>query len=91
MQHYNPLLYPCQWWPYRVFPSRQGDPLSPFLFVIVGEALSRMIDAARDANLITDFFPTRGAPVITHLQYANDTLLFGAAEESEGRNIIAVS
>lgn len=50
-----------------------------------------MINAARDANLITDFFPTRGAPVITHLQYANNTLLFRAAKESEGRNIIAVS
>lgn len=61
------------------------------MFVIVGEALSRMIDAARDANLIAGFFPTRGGPVITHLQYANDTLLFGAAEENEGRNIIAVS
>lgn len=36
---------------------RQGDPLSPFLFAIVGEALSRMIYAARDANLITGFRP----------------------------------
>lgn len=34
---------------------RQGDPLSPFLFVIVGEALSRMIDAGNSANLIKGF------------------------------------
>lgn len=36
---------------------RQGDLLSPFLFAIVGEALSRMIYAARDTNLITGFCP----------------------------------
>lgn len=49
-----------------------------------------MIYAARDANLITGFCPASSAPVITHLQFANDTFLFGAAEENEVKNMIVV-
>ena len=30
---------------------RQGDPLSPFLFVVVGEALGQMMYAGANANL----------------------------------------
>ena len=34
---------------------RQGDPLSPFLFTIVREALGCMITTAGEANLISGF------------------------------------
>lgn len=41
---------------------RQGDPLSPFLFIIVGEAFSRMVLAVGNANIIQGFQLTREAP-----------------------------
>lgn len=69
---------------------RQGDPLSPFLFAIVGDALSRMISAATEANLISGFRPTRAAPRVSHLQFDDDTLLFYAAEEDQVKNAIAI-
>ncbi|KAK3212501.1 hypothetical protein Dsin_017207 [Dipteronia sinensis] len=55
---------------------RQGDPLSPFLFNVVTEGLSCLIEKAAGLGLV------RGATFgddtihIMHLQFANDTVLF---------------
>lgn len=51
---------------------RQSDPPSPFLFVIVGEALSKMLSMAVGANLIGSFKPAREAPMISNFQFADD-------------------
>jgi hypothetical protein len=58
---------------------RQGDPLSPFLFVIVMEVFSMMIAAAIDHGRISSF--SVGASLservnISHLLFADDTLVF---------------
>lgn len=73
--------------PHGYFPARRslrlGDPLSPFLFVIAGEALSRMLTVARDAYLISGFKPALIGPRIVHLQFADDTIVFCGAEERQ--------
>lgn len=69
---------------------RQGDPLSSVLFTIAREPLSRMISAARKSNLISGFSPTSKAPRITHLQFAEDTIIFCAAEEDQVKYVLAV-
>jgi hypothetical protein len=58
---------------------RQGDPLSPFLFVIMMEAFSRMVKALTDHSLFTGFaVGARGGEqaLISHLLFADDTLVF---------------
>ena len=46
---------------------RRWDPFSPFLFLIVGEALGRMIKGAANAGLFEGFRVAGNTPAINHL------------------------
>jgi hypothetical protein len=71
----------------------QGDPLSPFLFVLVMEAFSRMLGAFTSRGLISGFYvgSSKQARVnVSHLLFANDTLIFCKANDSQIRHIGAL-
>ncbi|KAK3199061.1 hypothetical protein Dsin_022476 [Dipteronia sinensis] len=55
---------------------RQGDPLSPFLFNMVVQVLSSMLDKAKWLGLIRGKGYGNDRVHITHLQFADDTVLF---------------
>ena len=55
---------------------RQGDPLSPFLFDLIVETLNNVIEKATMSGLWEGVEVSRGGPKITHLQYADDTIIF---------------
>ena len=55
---------------------RQGDPISPFLFNLVVDALAWILDLAKQAGHIRGIFPHLvGNGGLTHLQYADDTFM----------------
>ena len=61
---------------------RQGDPLSPYLFVIGMEALTRLLNRAVAGNYLSGskiVVKDGVVSVISHLLYADDTLLFYGA------------
>ena len=56
---------------------KQGDPLAPFLFLLVAEGFSGLMSNAVNRNLFHGFEIKRGGASISHLQYADDTLCIG--------------
>ncbi|CAN1279753.1 Uncharacterized mitochondrial protein AtMg00310 [Linum perenne] len=55
---------------------RQGDPLSPLLFAICTEGLSHLLHLAVSHKHIHGIKLNSHCPVITHLMFADDTMLF---------------
>ncbi|XP_073291108.1 protein ILITYHIA [Primulina huaijiensis] len=67
---------------FRAFKGlRQGDSLSPFLFNLVLDVMGRMIDKAKDRNLIRGIEVGRDKIEISHIQFADDTLFFGQTDD----------
>ena len=81
------------------FPSsrvlRQGDPLSPLLFILVMEVLSKLVIKAIEEGFLGDFRisfldgfhisnPRSEGLLISHLLFADDTLIFCKLNESNG-------
>ena len=63
----------------NVIPSRgirQGDPLSPYLFLLCAEGFSTLTHKAARDNQIRGMSIGRGCPKITHLFFADDSLFF---------------
>ncbi|XP_019199805.1 PREDICTED: uncharacterized protein LOC109193404 [Ipomoea nil] len=66
---------------------RQGDPLSPYLFIICAEGLSLMLQQANREGLIHGCRVARGAPQVSQLFFADDSLLFFKANEEEANGV----
>lgn len=62
---------------------RQGDPLSPYLFICVVEAFIALIVKAEDEGQIHGVQIAPTAPLITNLCFAYDTMIFCRATEME--------
>ena len=70
----------------NIRPSRglhQGDPLSPYLFLLYAEEFSSMLSKAQDGGRLHWVSICRRAPCISHLLFANDLLLFCKANQEE--------
>ncbi|XP_009335445.1 uncharacterized protein LOC103928158 [Pyrus x bretschneideri] len=69
---------------------RQGDPLSPFLFTLVVDVLSRLMEKAHENHLIKGLGIGQERVEISHLQFADDTIFFLAEDEDVWNNLLEV-
>jgi hypothetical protein len=66
---------------------RQGDPLSPFLFLFVADGLSALLQKEVENQTIEPVKICRRAPGISHLLFADDTLLFFKAKQEQAHKV----
>ena len=65
---------------------RQGDPLSPMLFLVMMEVFSKMMKRAEGAGLLRGFRVASrqgGGLGVSHLLFTDDTILFCNADEEQ--------
>ncbi|TXG69366.1 hypothetical protein EZV62_004301 [Acer yangbiense] len=67
---------------------RQGDPLSPFLFILMEEVLTRLLRKNFESGRIGRFYHPIGAPLVSHLLYADDILIFANGGKRSIRNLV---
>lgn len=72
--------------PKGFFPAttglRQGDPLSPLLFILIADSWSRILRMAENKGLLKGFQVGFDKVNVSHLQFANDTLIYLEGEEN---------
>jgi len=63
--------------------SCQGDPISPYLFLLISEGLSMLLQQAQQSKQISGIKICRRAFEITHLLFADDAIIFCKANSAE--------
>ena len=74
----------------RVTPSRgirQGDPLSPYIFILCSEVLSDLCNKAQEEGSFKGVRVARGCPRLNHLLFADDTMFFLRASKDNSETL----
>ncbi|OMO97058.1 reverse transcriptase [Corchorus capsularis] len=77
----------------RIYPTRgirQGDPLSPYLFLLCMEGFTSLLKTAELNGNIEGVSVARHAPKISHLFFADDILLFIRAQWSDCATLLDI-
>ncbi|XP_013635272.1 PREDICTED: uncharacterized protein LOC106340996 [Brassica oleracea var. oleracea] len=77
----------------KVNPSRgirQGDPLSPYLFILCSEVLSGLLKKAQKTGEVAGVKVARGCPAINHLLFADDTMIFSRTDPRSCKALISI-
>ena len=77
----------------RIVPTRglrQGDPISPYLFLLCAEGLSAMLRKVENGEIPRGIVVCRQAPLVSHLLFADDCIVFGKASKEEGSRLLKI-
>lgn len=69
---------------------RQGDPLSPSLFILSAELLSQMLNSLQNNARHQGFYMSIHGPQINHLTFVDDTILFCNGSKRSIREVMDI-
>jgi hypothetical protein len=69
---------------------KQGDPLSPYLFILCADVFSGMLTKSQNQSLIHGITIAHDAPKISHLFFADDSIIFCKANKEEANQLKAI-
>ena len=69
---------------------RQGDLISPYLFLLCAEGLSAMLRRDESGKNLKGISVCRGAPRVSHLLFADDCIFFYKASTEEGLKVTKI-
>ncbi|KAI5352439.1 hypothetical protein L3X38_005330 [Prunus dulcis] len=67
---------------------RHGDPISPYIFILVSDVLSVMLNKAVKRGIVQWIIFSRDSPTLSHLFFADDSIMFLKATE-RNCNVVA--
>ena len=67
---------------------KQGDPLSPYLFILVSEALSRGLNQLTTTKVMMSYGLLRGCLQVSHLCFVDDIMIFTRADRKSLRGLL---
>jgi hypothetical protein len=69
---------------------RQGDPISPYLFLLCAESLNSLIQQAVNTRVLTGVPTSKRGPRLSHLFFADDSMVFCKANSVEWRHLFRI-
>uniref|UniRef100_A0A803PJ01 Reverse transcriptase domain-containing protein n=1 Tax=Cannabis sativa TaxID=3483 RepID=A0A803PJ01_CANSA len=67
---------------------RQGDPLSPYLFLVCAEGLSSLLKHYEQNRWLNGCQVARGAPRVSHMLFADDSYVYCKAKDDEAERVL---
>ena len=69
---------------------RQGDPISPYLFLLCAEGISAMLRKNENGGIPKGIAVCRRAPLVSHLLFADNCIVFCKASKEEGLRLLKI-
>jgi hypothetical protein len=66
---------------------RQGDPSSPYLFLLAVEALSCLLKSRNQSSTLNGIKVAPSAPTVSHLLFTDDSLLFFRVDRESAQEV----